>query len=207
MRTLTLTWHGHSCFSAEADSFHVVFDPYSPDSVPGLKPLSLTADLVLSSHEHRDHQCPEAVSLSGKEADCPFQIETIDSFHDDAGGSLRGTNRIHILTAGGLRLAHMGDIGCTLESAQLERLKDLDVLLLPVGGYYTIDASQAKALEGILRPRVTIPMHYRTANFGYPVISTLDAYTQLCDDVVIYDTNVLTIDKQTKPQTAILTLS
>ena len=63
MSMLTVTWHGHSCFSAEADGFCIVFDPYSPDSVPGLKPLSLTADLVLSSHGHKDHQCPEAVSL------------------------------------------------------------------------------------------------------------------------------------------------
>lgn len=207
MSMLTVTWHGHSCFSAEADGFCIVFDPYSPDSVPGLKPLSLTADLVLSSHGHKDHQCPEAVSLSGRETDCPFQIETIDSFHDDAGGSLRGTNRIHIVTAGGLKLAHMGDIGCTLEKGQLERLNDLDVLLLPVGGYYTIDAVQAKALADTLRPRVTIPMHYRAADFGYPVIGTLDSYTRLCDNVIVYDTNTLTIDAQTKPQTAVLTFS
>lgn len=206
MNSITITWNGHSCFSVSAGGYTIVLDPYAPDSVPGLAPLSLTANQVLSSHGHSDHDYPDAVSLIDDGIKSPFQIFKIDTYHDDARGSLRGTNRIHILEAGGLRIAHMGDLGCALEPAQMEQLKNLDAILVPVGGYYTIDAAQAKELVMKLCPRIVVPMHYRSDTFGYPVIGRLNAFTDLCNDVVTYDTNTLVIDEHTKPQTAVLTL-
>ena len=206
MNTITLTWHGHSCFTVEAGGYSVVLDPYAPDSVPGLSPLSLSGDLVLCSHEHRDHGCREAVDLRTDGPENPFTITKIDTFHDDADGALRGTDRIHILEAGGLKIAHLGDLGCALTARQLDRLKKLDALLIPVGGYYTIDASQARDLAARLSPRVVIPMHYRSDTFGYPVIGQLEAYTSLCNNVIVYDTNSLTLHGTEKPQTAVLTL-
>ena len=203
---ILITWHGHSCFTVTADGYSIVLDPYAPESVPGLAELNLTADQLLWSHEHRDHYYPEAVRLSGSSKKNPFNILKIDTFHDDQKGKLRGANRIHILEAGGLRIAHMGDLGCMLKPDQAEQLKRLDAVLIPVGGYYTITAAQAKEVTKLLSPRVVVPMHYRSDTFGYPVIGRLEEYTGLCNDVVAYDTNMITINKDTRPQTAILKL-
>lgn len=203
---ITVTWHGHSCFTVSSDGYSIVFDPYAPGSVPGLPDLDLTADQVLCSHGHRDHTCPEAVRLTGSSRNNPFSILKIDTWHDDQKGALRGENRIHILEAGGLRIAHMGDIGCMLSTPQLEQLKKLDAVLIPVGGYYTIDALQAKELVHLLSPRIVIPMHYRSDTFGYPVIGRLESYTRLCNDVVNYDSDTIVIDETTRPQTAVLKL-
>lgn len=206
MSKLTITWHGHSCFTISADGYDVVLDPYAPGSVPGLADLSLTADMVLCSHDHSDHGFTDAVLIRTDGPENPFQITKIDTFHDDASGSLRGPNRIHILEAGGLKAVHLGDLGCMLNAMQIDQLKKPDVLLIPVGGYYTINAAQAAQIVEKLSPRVTIPMHYRSDTFGYPVIGRLEEYTSRCNNVIHYDTNVLTVDSSTRPQTAVLTM-
>lgn len=207
MNKLTITWHGHSCFTISCNGYDVVLDPYAPGSVPGLPELSLTADMVLCSHEHSDHGYTQAVRIRENGTENPFQITKIDTFHDDASGSMRGPNRIHILEAGGLKAVHLGDLGCGLTAMQADLLKKPDVLLIPVGGYYTIDAAQAAEIVERLSPRVTVPMHYRSDTFGYPVIGRLEEYTSRCSNEIIYDTNVLTVDEQTRVQTAILTLA
>lgn len=207
MNKLTITWHGHSCFTISCNGYDVVLDPYAPGSVPGLPELSLTADMVLCSHEHSDHGYTQAVRIRENGTENPFQITKIDTFHDDASGSMRGPNRIHILEAGGLKAVHLGDLGCGLTAMQADLLKKPDVLLIPVGGYYTIDAAQAAEIVERLSPRVTVPMHYRSDTFGYPVIGRLEEYTSRCSNEIIYDTNVLTVDERTRVQTAILTLA
>lgn len=100
----------------------------------------------------------------------------------------------------------MGDIGCPLTREQKDLLKHLDAILIPVGGYYTIDAVQAKAVVDNLAPRVVIPMHYRSDHFGYPVIGRLEEFTGLCRNVVEYDSNTLVLTAETRPQTAVLKL-
>ena len=100
----------------------------------------------------------------------------------------------------------MGDIGCPLTREQKDLLKHLDAILIPVGGYYTIDAAQAKAVVDDLAPRVVIPMHYRSDHFGYPVIGRLEEFTGLCRNVVEYDSNGLLLTAETRPQTAVLKL-
>lgn len=207
MNKLTITWHGHSCFTISCNGYDVVLDPYAPGSVPGLPELSLTADMVLCSHEHSDHGYTQAVRIRENGTENPFQITKIDTFHDDASGSMRGPNRIHILEAGGLKAVHLGDLGCGLTAMQADLLKKPDVLLIPVGGYYTIDAAQAAEIVERLSPRVTVPMHYRSDTFGYPVIGRLEEYTSRCSNEILYDTNILTVDEQTRVQTAILTLA
>lgn len=201
---IIITWNGHSCFTVSADGYSIVLDPYAPDSVPGLPALSLAGDQVLCSHEHGDHGYREAVQISGASRKNPFHILKIDTYHDDQKGTLRGENRIHILEAGGIRIAHMGDLGCMLKGEQLDQLKNLDAILIPVGGYYTIDAVQAYELVQMISPRIVIPMHYRSDTFGYPVLGRLERYTELCKNVVVYDSNVMVIDADTRPQTAVL---
>ena len=202
---MKLTWHGHSCVSLESTQGTVVIDPYQDGSVPGFPPLHLKGNLVLCSHEHRDHNARECVQLSGNTLN--FSIQRLSSGHDDQQGARRGTNTIHILTLDGMRVAHVGDLGCMPSPEQLEQLQNLDALLLPVGGYYTINAAQAAQLADQLRPRVVVPMHYRGQGFGYDVLTTLDEFLALRSDIVRYPGSSLTLTPDTTPQTAVLTLS
>lgn len=199
---MKLIWHGHSCFTLETGQGTVVFDPYADGSVPGLPPLSLQADLVLCSHEHADHNARDNVHLSGRTPS--LSVERLDTFHDAKQGALRGPNAIHIVSADGLRVAHLGDLGCTLTPEQLEQLQGLDAVLLPVGGYYTIDAVQADAAARKLGARAVVPMHYRGAGFGYDVIAPLDDFLALREDVVRYPGPALTLEANMPVQTAVL---
>lgn len=198
---MKLIWHGHSCFTLESGQGTLVFDPYEEGSVPGLPPLALEADLVLCSHGHHDHNAREAVRLTGSTP--ALAVERLETFHDPEQGALRGPNTIHIVTADGLRLAHLGDLGCMPEQAQLDRLKNLDVLLVPVGGYYTIDAAQAARLADLLKPRIVVPMHYRGEDFGYDVIAPVNDFLVLRRDVMAYPGNTLEITPDTPAQTAL----
>ena len=200
---MKITWFGHSCFSVETAEGSVVFDPYCDDYVPGYSRVRVTADAVCCSHDHRDHGNAESVTLSGK----PFAgaIETLDVFHDDQQGSLRGMNRIHILHAEGMRVAHLGDLGHMLTGDALEMLRGVDGLLIPVGGYYTIDGATAKALADACGARVVFPMHYRLGALGYDVIAELGDYTSLCDNVIYYPGNSAELTAETPAQTAVLT--
>ena len=198
---MKLIWHGHSCFTLESSQGTLVFDPYGDGSVPGLPALDLEADQVLCSHGHRDHNAREAVRLTGNTP--ALTVERLETFHDPEQGALRGPNTIHIVTADGLRLAHLGDLGCMPEQAQLDRLKNLDVLLVPVGGYYTIDAAQAARLADLLKPRIVVPMHYRGEDFGYDVIAPVNDFLVLRRDVMAYPGNTLEITPDTPAQTAL----
>lgn len=199
---MLLIWHGHSCFSAVTDAGTAVFDPYSDNMIPGLAPLRLTADAVYCSHEHSDHNARDKVVLSGREPG--FSIETFPCFHDDKLGLIRGRNTIHILSAEGMRIAHLGDLGHRLRGETLASLRGVDALLIPVGGHYTIDAATARAVADDIGARVVIPMHYRLGDMGLPSIAELSAFTALCGDVITYDTNEFTLTADTPAQTAVL---
>ena len=205
MSNITIKWHGHSCFSVTADDYTIVLDPFADGSVPGLPDIRPEANTVLCSHYHSDHGCTDVVTVTEK-TDSPFNILKIDTYHDDAQGTKRGENRIHILEAHGMRIVHFGDLGCMLTAAQIEILKKADALMIPVGGFYTIDAAQAKEIVSILSPKVVIPMHYRSDVFGYPVIGRLDEFTKYYNNVVTHETDTMIISKDTKAQTAVLTL-
>ena len=206
---MKLTWNGHSCFTLEAEEGTLVLDPYGDGQVPGLAPLRLTADMVLCSHEHRDHSAREVVTLTGRTP--AFGVETISTYHSGEQGALRGENTIHIITAEGMRLAHLGDLGCELTAQQKDRLHRVDVLMLPVGEYCTISAHEARTLATPLFPRIIIPMHYRSATsgyrFGYDELGLLGNFTAVCprESLVYYKGSTMEITKHTPGQTAILT--
>jgi len=199
---MKLTWYGHSCFLVETAEGSAVFDPYSPGSVPGLSLPPLTADAVFCSHGHRDHGYAQGVRLSGRTFSA--KVEQLDCFHDDRGGSLRGENRITVLEAEGLRLAHLGDLGHMLSPEQIEALGRIDLLLIPVGGHYTIDAAVAAELVQALRPGITVPMHYRGPGFGYDVIAPAEEFTRLCSPVTALDSNVLRPEEIRTPAVVLL---
>ena len=186
---MKIQWLGHSCFLVETGEGSAVLDPYSPGSVPGFRLPPLTADLVLCSHGHRDHGYARGVALSGQAA--TLRVEQIPCWHDDREGALRGPNIIHILEAEGLRLAHLGDLGHMLSPEQLAAQGRIDVLLIPVGGHYTIGPDTAAALTKAIAPRIAVPMHYRGPGFGYDVIGPVADYTRHFERVLELDSPVL----------------
>lgn len=202
---MLIIWLGHSCFRLESGGSSLVLDPYEDGAVPGLAPLDVQADAVYCSHDHRDHGARGKVRLSGRP--CTLAVETIDCFHDEKRGALRGANRIHIVSDGEVRLAHLGDLGHIPDETALRALTGLDALLIPVGGYYTIDAETAERLCELLSPRVVIPMHYRLGAVGYDVLSELGDFTRLRTDVIRYGTNRFTLTTGTPRQTAVLSLA
>lgn len=202
-QSIKITWLGHACFQIECDGYTIIFDPYVDDYVPGLAPLRAKANQVLCSHRHSDHGAVEVISVEEKK-ETPFQVTEIQTWHDDQEGALRGSNTIHVLDNGKLKLAHLGDLGCELTEKQKKQLTGLDAVMVPIGGYYTIDAKQARKLIDELSPKVIIPMHYRSERFGFDVLGTLDLFTDLFDVVVEYPGNALELTADTEPHVAIL---
>ena len=191
---MKLIWQGHACYTLESADGTVVFDPYEPGYVPGLTLPELSADVVLCSHYHRDHGCAEAVKQLKRRTN--LIINDLPCYHDDQQGALRGENRIHMVDAEGKRIVHMGDLGHMLSDSQIEALGEVDVLIIPVGGFYTIDAATAFELAGKIGAKITVPMHYRGENFGYDVISTVDEFTKLAENVEYIPGNELEIGEE-----------
>ncbi len=199
---MNITWLGHSCFMLEADGFRVLLDPYN--EVPGLPAAEAEADAVYCSHGHFDHAYTEKVRLTSGKTN-PFAVTEVQTFHDDQGGALRGNNVIRKFTAGGVSVAHFGDLGHPLSPAQLEALGSCDAVLIPVGGFYTIDAPTAKAVAEAAGAPVVIPMHYRNGPVGFDVLGTLEDFTSLypAERVKRYG-SALTVEKGMEPQVAVL---
>ena len=182
---MKLTWNGHSCFTFDTDMGIVVFDPYETDYVPGLHLPELAADVILCSHEHNDHCYPEGVRNSRRGVG--FTVELVDTFHDGEGGSLRGENKVHIIDADGFRLAHLGDLGHVPTEAQFAAMGRVDALLVPIGGFYTIDAVQAKEICDRLQSRMIFPMHYRKGDMGFDLIAEPNGFLDMFDHMTWID--------------------
>ena len=203
---MKITWIGHSCFKIEEGGYSIVIDPYDDNYVPGLKPVRESAQVVLASHEHGDHNARNRVTLvPGGEG--PFTITKIETYHDPEKGALRGRNTIHVFSAGGKKIAHFGDLGCELEKEQLEQLKDLDAAMIPVGGFYTIDAAEAAELVARINPVHVIPMHFRAENnkFGFDKIGTVKQFTDRMESVIFTGGSVLDLDNTPEEQVVVLT--
>ncbi len=183
---MIITWIGHSCFKIESDGKSIIIDPYEDGSVPGYKPVREKAGCVFSTHSHRDHSFMDGVVLSGE----GLGYKAINAYHDDAKGEKRGPNRICIVDDGKERIAHLGDLGEYIES---DELHCLDVLLIPVGGFYTIDGKEAARIVRKLNPRLVIPMHFRSDKygFGYDEISTLDDFVSEFSSVRYLDSSTM----------------
>ena len=176
----------HAKFLIELENgYRIVTDPY--DASTGYPVTPLKADAVLVSHSHHDHSAVETVTGWSKKVDSvgshtlapDVTVEGFASFHDDAQGSKRGPNAIFVIRAEGLNVAHFGDIGHLPDARLCRELGRIDVALVPVGGFFTIDAAQAVELRKLIQPRVLIPMHYRTGfNAEWP-IAPLENFTSL----------------------------
>jgi len=172
---LKITWLGHSCFKIEDGSGRVVvIDPF--DEAVGYPLPKTKADVVTISHDHHDHNHvaaiggkPAVVRGPGKKAAAGIKFEGIASYHDDRDGKLRGKNTIFSFEMDGIRICHMGDLGHLLEEKDAAAIGDVDVLMIPVGGIYTLDADGAKKTIRQLRPKVAMPMHFMTPALTFKV--------------------------------------
>ena len=192
---LNVTWHGHACFELNSDAGRIVFDPYEENYLPGLKMPHLTADAVISSHRHGDHYAPDMVALTGNEPDAT--VTQIPCFHDEVQGKKRGNNLISVVEIEGRRICHMGDIGHMLSDAQLELMDSIDVLMIPVGGLYTVDAETAKAICEMVKPRVIVPMHFKAEGKGLQNVAPVSDFISLFpeDDVCFLERNTVSIEE------------
>jgi len=190
---MKLTWYGHSCFKFESENCSVVFDPFRPGSVSGYKDLpGLSASDVFCSHTHGDHFFPEAVSPDYRISD--IRVRRFPCFHDDCEGKKRGLNLITLIESGSMKIAHLGDLGHIPDGDILSALKGTDILMVPVGGHYTIGPDAAYDLIKEVSPKVCVPMHYRQGKLGYDVLSELPAFLKHFDknEVVFLSTNFIT---------------
>lgn len=199
---MKIKWLGHACFKLMSNDSSVVVDPFKDGSVPGYANIREIASAAYKSHDHGDHNAVELIEIDGTQ---PFPVEIIDTYHDDKQGALRGPNKIHIFTIEGMKVVHLGDLGCDLTSEQVEVLKGADVVMIPVGGHYTIDAMQAKKVVDQINPRVIIPMHYSASGFGYDVIGPVTNFTSLFTNVTIVDNDLVEITPEAKEQVCVLT--
>jgi L-ascorbate metabolism protein UlaG (beta-lactamase superfamily) len=174
-----LTYHGHACFTLEYQGAKAVIDPYAAGCVPGQPDLHMVVDALYCSHDHADHNFREAVGLHLSLKPQPYTLTEFVTPHDDRGGALRGMNTVRIFDFDGLRVAHLGDIGCFPDEELTKALTGVDCLLIPVGGTYTIGTQTAYQIIRTLKPRVAIPMHYRTDKTGFDVLSHIDDFLKL----------------------------
>lgn len=163
---MEITWLGHSCFRIRGKNATIITDPY--EERIGLKLGRVTADIVTVSHQHYDHNNVAAVGGNPKVIDGPGEYEIggtfitgIQTAHDAEGGSKRGKNTAYLIDVDDIVVCHLGDLGHVLTPQQVEAMSNVDVLLVPVGGNYTITATQAVEVINLIEPRVVIPMHFK----------------------------------------------
>lgn len=168
-------WFGQACFLMESEKgTRIVTDPF--DSSLGYKIPPLEADVVTVSHGHYDHNAteevhgnPEIVRGVGEKKVKDIAIKGVDTFHDQARGTQRGRNTVFSFEIDGMKAVHLGDLGHVLTEEQIKVIGGVDILLIPVGGTFTIDAQEASEVVRQLKPKIIIPMHYKTPAIDLPI--------------------------------------
>lgn len=202
MSEIRITYYGHSCFKVNAQDYSVVFDPYQNESVPGLKlPDGIKADAVFCSHGHADHNAENLIHLTGRKI--PFEVSRLSVPHDDANGSKRGMTDITFLQLGNVVLAHLGDIGREPTEEEYQKLSRADILMIPVGGYFTIDAVMAEKIMKKVTARLNILMHYRKGDRGYDVLADIRDISQQIPELKELSDTSISFDEDHVPEETI----
>lgn len=177
---MKIEYLGHASFLLTTSAgTRIVTDPFDASAYPDelkYRGFDATADIVTISHDHSDHSAASVVKgmpiiIKG---DGNYKAEEVDflgvgTFHDDDRGAKRGKNTVFVISVDGMRIAHMGDLGHVLTSDQAAEIGSVDVILIPIGGYYTIDAGQAWKVAEQLSAKVVIPMHYKNEKCFFPI--------------------------------------
>ncbi|MBP6979768.1 MBL fold metallo-hydrolase [Candidatus Curtissbacteria bacterium] len=205
-----IIFNGHSCFTIKSNGGQtIVIDPYDSEST-GLKLPKLTADLVLATHSHSDHSnFGGVVGVAGE----PFKIigpgeyevggtliRGVNSYHDESKGSERGRNTIYVINVDGVNICHLGDLGQKkLTEAQLEDIGDVDVLMIPVGGVFTVDAKDAVEVIAQIEPKIVVPMHFKEEGLKYD-LGPLDEFVKQMGHPGGEPTKKLSVKKDRLPE-------
>ena len=174
---MKIKWLGHACFLiSSGGGLRVITDPYAVGGGLNYSPIKETADVVVVSHDHGDHNNasavqgkPKVVKGSGTKTAKGIRFKGVATSHDASQGQQRGLNTVFCFTIDDLTLCHLGDLGHVLSPGQVAEIGAVDVLFVPVGGFFTIDAVVAGQVCDQLKPRIAIPMHFKTPKCAYPI--------------------------------------
>jgi len=208
---MKIKWYGHAAFNITTeDGVRIIIDPYLSNAFGGALSygkIQDEADIVLTSHDHDDHNYTKdikgkfvLINSEGTRSVKGVTIKAIPTYHDPSKGKERGKNLIFVIEAEGLRIAHAGDLGHTLEKETIKEIVPVDILLLPVGGFYTIDPKEATKVMEDLKPAVAIPMHFRTEKCNFPIAS-VEEFTKGKKNVKMAGTSEVVFTKATLPKT------
>jgi L-ascorbate metabolism protein UlaG (beta-lactamase superfamily) len=182
---MKIKWYGHAAFLVTSDQgVKIITDPYESGAYGGqlaYGKIKDQVDIVITSHDHADHNdtkslpgSPQIVKGSGSKTVKGISFKGISTYHDSSKGSERGANTIFTFSVDGIRICHLGDLGHTLSNKELAEVGAVDILLIPVGGCYTIDPKEATHVAEQIKPKVLIPMHYKTEKCGFPIAPVED---------------------------------
>lgn len=185
---MKITWLGHSSFMIEAGGKKIVTDPFGAKY--GYPLLPVEADLVTVSHEHGDHNAveniggqPRIIRGTGEVKLGGIEFKGIATYHDRSRGHERGLNTVYKISAEGINLVHLGDLGHVLTPEQVKEIGQVNILMIPVGGKFTIDAGEAFTVVEQLKPDIVIPMHYSTPHLTLE-LAPVENFTSRFDQVV-----------------------
>ncbi|MGB2582382.1 MAG: MBL fold metallo-hydrolase [Thermoplasmata archaeon] len=203
---MRIRWHGHACFEI-AGSTIVVTDPHDGRSI-GIKPPKVTADVVLVSHDHFDHNCsrlvkgPDAVVVTEPvmTLDKGVRVEGFEAYHDDQGGRKRGKVTLFKFELDGISFCHLGDLGHVVDDSTAEHLAGVNILFVPVGDVFTIGPEAALRVIDKIRPRIAVPMHYRTQGLSLSIRPLQDFLALLDDSRVVKVGNEIDFDADDFPE-------
>jgi len=182
---MKIKWYGHSAFLITSDQgVKIITDPYESGAYGGqlaYGKIKDQSDIALTSHDHADHNdtkslqgSPQIVKGSVSKTVKGISFKGISTYHDSSKGSERGTNTIFTFSVDGIRVCHLGDLGHILSEKELAEIGPVDILLIPVGGYFTIDSKEATRVAEQLKAKVLIPMHFKTEKCGFPIAPVED---------------------------------
>jgi L-ascorbate metabolism protein UlaG (beta-lactamase superfamily) len=180
---MKIKWLGHSCFKiTSSKGTRILTDPF--DDNVGYNIPSVETDIVTISHNHYDHNYVDCVRGSfeviNKTGDCTIKdivIKGVHTYHDSENGGKRGDNRVFVFEMDDMRICHLGDLGHLLTEEQLDQIGKVDVVFVPVGGNYTLDATEANAVISQLNPKIAIPMHFKTPVLRFE-LATVDSFIE-----------------------------
>ena len=179
---MKIKWLGHASFLiTSSEGIRIITDPYETGMGIDYGPIQETADVVLVSHQHPDHNNvkavkgnPTSITETGTKAARGIEFTGIPTYHDAEKGKQRGNNTVFTFTVDGIKTCFLGDLGHPLSSDEASTFGEIDVLMIPVGGFFTIDAEAASKVCDTLKPKVVIPMHCKTDKCQYPIASVED---------------------------------
>jgi len=203
---MQIKWFGHSSFLITSqNNLKIITDPYTSDSSLMYSPIHASADIITISHSHGDHSNsstilgnPVILKEAGSKTIKGIQFKAITVFHDELGGSKRGKNLVFCFQIDNLNLCHLGDLGHVFNPEQLSEIGPVDILLIPVGGYFTINYREATLVSQSLNPKIVLPMHYKTPKTSFP-ISGIEEFLANKANIRKINSNQIEISRDTLP--------